>query len=167
VPDGRAASPEAEAARHAFVALSCCFASHAQMQRALGWSAPTLRTWRTEPPARPRADHVARLWQILTVARAAEEWIHDDDRSRIGTWLVSPNDGLQGLAPATVVRRLGKEGVDRLLTGMHRIAPRTPVKEPALPTEQDLAAELDRLGFPAPAPAPAAVATDVDLSDFN
>jgi uncharacterized protein (DUF2384 family) len=161
----RPPTAEAEASRDAFVALSRCFASHAQMQRALGWSAPTLRAWRTAPPARPRADRVERLWQMLNVARAAEEWVHDGDQSRVGAWLVAPNDALEGVAPATVVRCLGADGVERLLAGIHRIAPRTPVEESDLPTGRELAAELDRLGFPAPVRP--AEAVDVDLSDFN
>lgn len=101
---------------------------------------------------------------MLAVAQAADEWVQDD-RTLVGEWLVSPNDALQGVSPAAIVRRLGRDGVNRLTIGMHRVAPRTPVKEPVLPSERELATLLDELGFPA-SPGGEAV-TDVDLSDFD
>lgn len=159
----RVPSHAATAAKEAFDALATYFATSAQMRTALGWSAPTMRAWRTGTPNRPRAEHAKRLWAMLMVAHAASDWVHDDTTS-VGAWLISPNDGLGGRTPASIVRWLPDDGPHRLLDGMHRIAPRTAAAEPADLSADELRATLDRLGFSASKrPEP----VTVDLSDFD
>ena len=98
-----------------------------------------------------------------TPSRAADEWVHDDAH-RVGAWMISANDAIDGLIPATIVQELGEDGVDRLLSGMHLIAPRTPAHEHVDLSPKELAQALDRLGLTAPQPAPP---VQIDLSDFD
>lgn len=159
----RVASAEAARAKANFDALSGYFRDRAQLRRALGWASPTMRVWEGEGPARPRSQYSERVRQLLVVARAAHEWVHDDVR-RVGAWMICANDAIEGLTPATIVQELGDDGVERLLTGMHLIAPRTPAHEHVDLSPKELARALDRLGLTAPQPAPP---VEVDLSDFD
>jgi hypothetical protein len=54
--------------------------------------------------------------------------------------------------------------VDRLLAGMHLIAPQTVAHEHVDLSPEELAKTLDRLGLTAPQPAPP---VEVDLSDLD
>jgi len=78
--------------------------------------------------------------------------------------MISANDAIDGLTPATIVGELGDDGVKRLLSGMHLIAPRTPAHEHVDLSPTELAKALDRLGLTAPRPAPP---VQIDLSDFD
>ena len=64
---------------------------------------------------------------------------------RVGTWMISANDAIEGLTPATIVGELGDDGVERLLCGIHLIAPRTPAHEHVDLSPKELAKALDRL----------------------
>ena len=128
-----------------FDALSDYFRDRSQLRRALGWSSPTMRVWESEGPARPRSQYSERVRQLLMLARAAHEWVHDDAH-RVGAWMISANDAIDGLTPATIVQELGDDGVERLLSGMHLIAPRTPAHEHVDLSPRELAHALDRLG---------------------
>jgi hypothetical protein len=150
-------------AKASFDALAGYFRDRSQLRRALGWSPPTMRAWEGAGPSRPRAVHVQRIGRLLAVARAAQEWVHDDIR-RVGAWLLAPNDALDGLQPATIVRTLGDEGVGRLLDGMYQIAPRTTAHAHVDLSPAQMRDALDRLGFTQPRAAPP---VDVDLSDFD
>jgi hypothetical protein len=157
--------PSAEAARAKanFDALSGYFRDRSQLRRALGWAAPTMRVWEGEGPSRPRSQYSERVRQLLVLAQAAHEWVHDDAH-RVGTWMISANDAIDGLTPATIVGELGDDGVERLLSGMHLIAPRTPAHEHVDLSPEELAKALDRLGLTAPRSAPP---VRVELSDFD
>ncbi len=122
-----------------------------------------MRVWEGEGPARPRSQYGERVRRLLVLAQAAHEWVHDDVH-RVGAWMVAENDALDGLAPAAIVRELEDDGVERLLSGMHLIAPRTPAHASVDLSPQELAQTLDRLGLTAPRPA---AAVEVDLSDFD
>jgi hypothetical protein len=159
----RVPSAEAVRAKASFDALSGYFRDRSQLRRALAWTAPTMRAWEGAGPSRPRTEHVERVRRLLEVARAAHEWVHDDAH-RVGSWLVAPNDAMDGLRPAAVVRKLGDEGVSRLHDGMHQIAPRTPAHEHVDLSPEKLRDALDRLGLTQPQPAPP---VEVDLSDFD
>ncbi len=159
----RVPSAEAARAKANFDALSSYFRDRAQLRRALGWASPTMRVWEGKGPARPRNQYSERVRQLLMVAQAAHEWIHDDAH-RVGAWMISANDAIDGLTPATIIQELGDDGVDRLLSGMHLIAPRTPAHEHVDLSPEELAKALDRLGLTAPRPAPP---VEVDLSDFD
>jgi hypothetical protein len=158
----RAASAEAARAKANFDALSGYFRDRSQLRRALGWASPTMRVWEGEGPARPRSQYSERVRGLLVLAQAAHEWVHGDVH-RVGAWMISGNDAIDGLAPAAIVQELGEDGVERLLSGMHLIAPRTPAHEHVDLSPQELAQTLDRLGLTAPQPAAPA---EVDLSDF-
>jgi len=157
------ASAEAARAKANFDALSGYFRDRSQLRRALGWASPTMRVWEGKGPARPRNQYSERVRQLLMVARAAHEWVHDDAH-RVGTWMISANNAIEGLMPATIVGELGDDGVERLLSGMHLIAPRTPAHEHVHLSPKELAKALDRLGLIAPRSAPP---VQVDLSDFD
>ncbi len=159
----RVASAEASRAKANFDALSDCFRDRSQLRRALGWSVPTMRVWEGEGPARPRKQYSERVRALLALARGTDEWVHDDIH-RVGAWMISANDAIDGLTPATIVQELGDDGVERLLTGMHLIAPRTPAHEHVDLSPRQLTEALDRLGLTAPQPAPP---VEVDLSDFE
>jgi hypothetical protein len=159
----RVASAEAARAKANFDALSGYFRDRSQLRRALGWASPTMRAWEGDGPARPRSQYSERVRRLLALAQAAHEWVHDDAH-RVGAWMIEGNDALDGLAPATIVRELEDDGVDRLLSGMHLIAPRTPTHANADLSPQELAQTLDRLGLTAPRPA---APVEVDLSDFD
>jgi len=61
------------------------------------------------------------------------------------------NDAIDGLTPTTtIVQKLGDDGVDRLLSGMHLIAPQTVAHEHVDLSPEELAKALDRLGLTAP-----------------
>ena len=145
----RVASAEAVRAKANFDALSGYFSDRAQLRRALGWTAPTMRVWKGDGPARPRSQYSERVRQLLVLARAAHEWVHDDVH-RVGAWTISANDAIEGLRPATIVQELGDDGVDRLLSGMHLIAPQTVAHEHVDLSPEELAKALDRLGLTAP-----------------
>lgn len=157
------ASAEAGRAKANFDALAGYFRDRSQLRRALGWASPTLRAWEGDGPARPRSQYSERVRQLLAVARAAHEWVHNDV-GRVGAWMVSANDAIEGLTPAGVVRTLGDDGVERLLSGMYRIAPRTAARAYVDLSPQDLAETLDRLGLTGPR---SALPVEVDLSDFD
>lgn len=159
----RVPSAKAARAKANFDALSDYFWDRPQLRRALGWGPPTMRAWEGKGPARPRRQYSERVRQLLVLARAADEWVHDDIQ-RVGTWMISANDAIDGLTPATIIHRLGDDGVERLLDGMHLIAPRTPAREDIDLSPQELAQALDRLGLTAPRPAPP---VEIDLSDFD
>jgi hypothetical protein len=159
----RVATAEAARAKANFDALSGYFSDRVQLRRALGWSSPTMRVWEGDGPSRPRSQYSERVRQLLVLARAAHEWVHDDVH-RVGAWMISANDAIDGLTPATIVQELGDDGVERLLSGMHRIAPRTSAREHVDFSPEELAQALDRLGLIAPRPA---LAVEVDLSDFD
>jgi hypothetical protein len=159
----RAANAEAARAKANFDALSGYFRDRSQLRRALGWASPTMRVWEDEGPARPRSQYSERVRLLLVIARAADEWVHDDVH-RVGAWMISANDAIDGLTPATIVRELGDDGVERLLSGMHLIAPRTRAHESVDLSPQELARALDRLGLIAPRPVPP---VEIDLSDFD
>jgi hypothetical protein len=150
-------------AKASFDVLAGYFKDRAQLRRALGWSPPTMRAWEGAGPSRPRAEHVQRVGRLLAVAQAAQEWVHDDIR-RVGAWLLAPNDALDGLQPATIVRTLGDEGVGRLLDGMYQIAPRTTAHAHLDLSPAQMRDALDRLGSTQLRAAPP---VDVDLSDFD
>jgi hypothetical protein len=159
----RAAGAEAARAKANFDALAGYFRDRSQLRRALEWASPTMRVWEDEGPARPRSQYSERVRRLLVLAQAAHEWVHDDVQ-RVGAWMIAENDALDGLAPATIVRELEDDGVERLLSGMHLIAPRTPAHENVDLSPQELAQTLDRLGLTAPRPA---APVKVDLSDFD
>jgi hypothetical protein len=159
----RVASAEAARAKANFDALSDYFRDRPQLRRALGWGPPTMRVWEGDGPARPRRRYSERVRQLLMLARAADEWVHDDI-NRVGAWMISANDAIDGLAPATIVQRLGDDGVERLLGGMHLIAPRTPARENVDLSPKELTQALDRLGLTAPR---SAAPAEIDLSDFD
>lgn len=159
----RVASAEAARAKANFDALSDYFWDRPQLRRALGWGPPTMRAWEGKGPARPRRQYSERVRQLLVLARAADEWVHDDIQ-RVGAWMISANDAIDGLTPATIVRELGDDGVERLLSGMHLIAPRTSAHEHIDLSPKELAQALDRLGLTAPRPA---APVEIDLSDFD
>src|ERR1035438_9188017 len=114
----RVASAEAARAKANFDALSNYFRDRSQLRRALGWASPTMRVWEADGPTRPRKQYSERLRQLLVLARAADEWVHDDVH-RVGAWMISANDAIDSLIPATIVQELGDDGVERLLSGMH------------------------------------------------
>jgi hypothetical protein len=157
------ASAEAVRAKTNFDALSSYFRDRSQLRRALGWTAPTMRVWEGEGLARPRSQYSERVGQLLVLAQAAHEWVHDDVH-RVGAWMISANHAIDGLRPATIVQELGDDGVDRLLSGMHLIAPQTVAHEHVDLSPEELAKTLDRLGLTAPRPAPP---VQIDLSDFD
>jgi hypothetical protein len=159
----RVASAEAARAKTNFDALSGYFRGRVQLRLALGWASPTMRVWEGEGPARPRGQHSERVRRLLALAQAAHEWVHDDVH-RVGAWMIAENDALDGLAPATIVRELEDDGVGRLLSGMHLIAPRTPAHANVDLSPEELAQTLDRLGLTAPR---TAAPVEVDLSDFD
>jgi hypothetical protein len=161
----RARVPSAEAARAKanFDALSGYFRERSQLRRALGWASPTMRVWEGEGPSRPRSQYSERVRQLLVLAQAAHEWVHDDVH-RVGAWMISANDAIDGLTPGTIVQELGDDGVERLLSGMHLIAPRTVAHEHVDLSPDELAKALDRLGLTAARSAPP---VEVDLSDFD
>jgi hypothetical protein len=159
----RVASAEAGRAKTNFDALSGYFRDRSQLRRALGWSSPTMRIWEGNGPARPRSQYSERVRRLLVLAQAAHEWVHDDVH-RVGTWMISRNDALDGLVPAAIVQELEDDGVERLLSGMHMIAPQTPAREHVDLSPQELAQTLDRLGLTALQPA---APVEVDLSDFD
>jgi hypothetical protein len=122
-----------------------------------------MRVWEGEGPARPRSQYSERVRRLLVLAQAAHEWVHDDAQ-RVGAWMIAGNDALDGLVPAAIVRELEDDGVERLLSGMHLIAPRTPARASVDLSPQELAQTLDRLGLTTPRPA---APVEVDLSDFE
>jgi hypothetical protein len=158
----RTPSQRALEAKASFDLLSHYFGDRSQLAKVLGWTPPTMRTWLREAPLRPRVEHIDRVRRTLEVARAAEEWAHDDVH-QVGEWFLASNDAMGGLSPAAVIRKLGDEGVGRLLDGMYRIAPRTSAYEHVDLSAERLREALDRVGLPAPRPS---APVDVDLSDF-
>jgi hypothetical protein len=161
----RAPSEAALLAVDTFKELSRFFSSRRELQNALGWSAPTVRQWLSnDRPARPRAQSVRRVMNLLTVCREAGRWVSDPHR--VGDWAITPHRELGQVAPAVMVQRLGDEAVAMLVASMERIAPREPVA-PAPPdlSVRALRATLHSLGTPSIPPAEPV--TDVDLSDFG
>jgi hypothetical protein len=159
----RVANAEAARAKANFNALAGYFRDRSQLRRALGWTSPTMRVWEGDGPTRPRSQYSERVRRLLVLAQAAHEWVHDDVH-RVGAWMIAENDALDSLTPAAIVRELGDDGVERLLSGMHLIAPRTPAHANVDLSPQELVQTLDRLGLTAPQPA---APVEVDLSDFD
>jgi hypothetical protein len=158
----RTPSKRALEAKASFDLLSLYFSDPSWLAKVLGWSPPTMRTWLRDAPLRPRVEHIDRVRRTLAVARAAEEWVHDDAH-QVGEWFLAPNDAMGGLSPAAVIQKLGDEGVGRLLDGMYRIAPRTHVHEHVELSVDRLREALDHVGLPAPR---SSAPIEVDLSDF-
>lgn len=143
------------------------FDTRAQLQKALGWSAPTLRQWLADkPPARPRAQNVQAALQLLDVAVAASRWVADP--KTVGEWLLDPNPDLRGAVPAEIAVELPRESVDLFIEDMALVAPR----ERALPgptklTPDTLRQALEELRLPAVAPGSRSARGRADLSDFD
>lgn len=162
----RAASQDAVCAHTAVHELQRYFATRGQLQKALGWSAPTLRQWlANEPPARPRVQNIQAALQLRDVAVAANRWVADP--TAVGQWLLEPNADLRGAVPAEIAVELPRESVDLFIDDMALVAPR----ERALPTPIKLTADtlretLQELSLPAMALRPQR-SVEADLSDFD
>ncbi len=162
---GRVASETARHAAAAFAELRRFFRSSSQLQKALSWSAPTLRSWIGEHgPLRPRAHSVERVLLLVELASAAKKWVSDP--WQVGDWLLEPQPNLGGVSPTQVVDVLGAEGVHKMIDSMAVIAPRERVSSDPVDLNEDaLRATLDRLG--APTIADIEPSGEVDLSDFE
>lgn len=159
------ASPDAARAHDAVYRLQRYFVTRAELQEALGWSAPTLRQWLAdEPPARPRAQNVQSAVQLLDVAVAAGRWVADP--KTVGKWLLDPNPDLRGAVPAEIAVELPRESVELFIADMALVAPR----EQALPTPTKLTPDTLRQALAElslPAITPRRTRSKADLSDFD
>lgn len=161
----RAPSDEARRANEALRGLRRYFRTQAQLQRALHWSAPTLRSWIIEEgPARPRAHSVEQVLLLYELASAAGRWVSDP--FQVGEWVLEPNESMGNVTPAQVLEVLGNEGVQLLIEHMAVIAPRERISPDDVDLDPDALREtLKQLGTPPITDIEGS--GEVDLSDLD
>lgn len=123
----RVATYIAVEAQRDFARLRGYFETAADLGRALGWSAPTVRKWMNADltPNRPRESSVEILRAILLVANEARNWVSDP--FDVGAWLVTPIHDLADLTPAEVVHShdAKRDGANWIISRLPSIAPRS------------------------------------------
>ena len=165
----RACSEDVSQSFEELRALRDYFRSDAALCRALGWRPATARDWLRGTVTRSRLDHRAQVRWLLALARKANEWVVEPNQ--VGDWICEPQAALTDSSPSVVVRTLGGEGLKMLLNDFVKIAPRTRLGNPPLPSANELRAALattldlgTRTLVERAARAPRG---DVDLSDFD
>ena len=145
------------------------YRSKARLVRALGWRPSTVDAWLKGDVARPRLEHRDQVRRLRELCRKAEAWAVEPQQ--VGDWTLEAQSTLADRAPSEVLRVLGEEGLDKLLRNFVKIAPRTPVGDPELPSAEQLrtalAQTLDSDTRTLINRAADAAPLDVDLSDFD
>jgi hypothetical protein len=124
----------------AFGELGAFYARDADLGRALGVSAESVRAWKRRPPSRPRAKLRERIVRLLRLCLEAQPYM--DDTLDVGRWTLTPNPRLEGHAPAVLVAERGEGGLRLVLAELVDLTPRRVGAKIELPAAGELRAAL-------------------------
>ena len=137
----RTASAEALRAAAAFEQLTDFYESDADLARALDISAESVRSWRNEPPTRPRAALRRRV--LLLRQLCVETAPYLETSTDVGAWTLAPSPRLLGRSPAEHLRERGVEALRGMVGDLVDLVPRRPALELELPSGDELTRALE------------------------
>jgi hypothetical protein len=135
----RSRTPQARVALAAFRRLGAFYGSDADLGRALGMSAESIRAWRRKPPLRPRAELRERIVRLLRLCLETQPYM--DDALDVGQWTLAPNPRLGGQTPAGLVLEHG-DGLRLVLAELVDLTSRREAAQIELPAGDELRAAL-------------------------